>query len=205
MAVAAVHGHCTARVLDRASFPVREAACGRGGLRAFGGPASRPEPSVDKTRPRRAVGIPGARPGPKTSRPTGRQKGGAGARAMLRDVTHAAVLRRPFPPHGNTQNTQHRTRHVFIPRSHDLSGAWPANRRLWTATTGAQKLTTGWGLMMAHLIILLPSLCAATSRHGVEVHGDGTYYVASYVTPAAPSSANGGRSESSRSCGRGAD
>jgi len=129
MAVAAVHGHCTARVLDRASFPVREAACGRGGLRAFGGPASRPEPSVDKTRPRRAVGIPGARPGPKTSRPTGRQKGGAGARAMLRDVTHAAVLRRPFPPHGNTQNTQHRTRHVFIPRSPDLSGAWPANRR----------------------------------------------------------------------------
>ena len=155
IAVAAVHGHCAARVLDRASFPMRddEAACGRGGLRAFGGPASRPEPSVDKTRPRRRSGYPGRGRGQK--HPFDRSPKGRTGHAPRR---HSCMPPSSggLPPARTTPRTEthraHAERVAQISRS-QVAGWWlTRGRRRITghvdAATGAQKLTAGWRLMM---------------------------------------------------------
>ena len=130
MAVAAVHGHCTARVLDRAIFPVRddEAACGRAPLEArpLRALTARPEPSVDKTRPRRRSGYPGR---------------GRGQKHPVRQVAKRVVLVHGpcsetslMPPSSGglfPRTETHRTHSTGrVTFSYpDLSGAWPANRR----------------------------------------------------------------------------
>jgi hypothetical protein len=106
---------------------------------------------------------------------------------MLRDVTHeGGLFTARTTPRTETHNTERVTFHAPVSPS---IGWWSANR-LGRAVdaTGAQKLTTGWRLMMAHLILL--PLCAATSRHGGACWGRNLR--------AAPSSTKGARSRSCR-------